>query len=122
METELIRKIPKIGRGSKMSIAKAALIYYYGEFAIETGGVGYFLTYGDLEAMHKIIDIAGAKHCSFFTAAQVSSCLGNSPYWNKELISGFYSGMRGHGGANCYKPSEKGEKYYKEVLSILPKS
>lgn len=104
-----MRKV-NIGRGSKMSIAKAALIYFYGDIGIT------FLHYGDLDAMHKIVDIAGAKHASFFTPVQVSSCLANSPYWEKTFICGFFKGFRGHGGANAYKPSEKGKEYYQKHL------
>lgn len=111
-----MRKIPRIGRGSKMSIAKAALIYYYRELPENSSGMIDFLDYGDLEAMHRIVDIAGCKHCSMLTAAQVSSCLASSPYWDKRFLPRFYKGMPGHGGANIYTPSEKGSKYYEENL------
>lgn len=110
-----MRDIPKIGRGKNMSVAKAALKFYFEE-AIPQRGEDVFLDYGDLDDMHRIIDIAGANHCSMFTATQVTSCLANSPYWDKEYISGVYSGMRGHGGANIFTPSEKGKQYYKQYL------
>ncbi|MFW6311362.1 MAG: hypothetical protein ACOC1K_03915 [Nanoarchaeota archaeon] len=98
-----------------MSIAKAALKFFYEE-AIPLRGSDTFLDYGDLEDMHRIVTIAGAKHCSFFTATQVTSRLANSSYWNKTFIPGFYSGMRGHGGANIFTPSEKGKEYYEKYI------
>ena len=79
-------------------------------------GENEFLDHGEVDDMHRIVTIAGAKHCSFFTPAQVTSCLAKSPYWNKRFIPGFYSGMRGHGGANIFTPSEKGKCYYNEHL------
>lgn len=111
------RKSPKLGRGKNMSIAKAALKFYYEELLSESyHDENSFLDYGDLDNMHRIVDIAGCNHCSFFTATQVSSCLSNSPYWDKKFIPGFYSGFKGHGGANIYRPSEKGKKFYLEKL------
>lgn len=110
-----IFKIPLLGKGKNMSIAKAALKFYYEE-AVPERGTDTFLDYGDLEDMHRIVTIAGAKHCSFFTAAQVSGRLAKSPYWNKKFIPGFYSGMRGHGGANIFTPSEKGKTYYENYI------
>lgn len=101
----------RIGKGSIMSIAKAAVVYFHEEFDGET------LNYGDLEAMHRIVTLAGAKQQSFFTPAQVSACLANSPYWNKKFVSTFYSGMRGHGGANCYSISDKGKEWYEKYKS-----
>lgn len=112
-----MRKIPKLGRGKNISIAKAALIFYFEECNFfKSHGEKAFLNYGDLDSMHRIVDIAGANHCSFFTATQVSSCLANSPYWDKEFIPGFYFGFKGHGGANIFTPSEKGKEYYKKKL------
>lgn len=100
-----------------MSIAKAALKYYYEESHFyETHGEKAFIDYGDLDSIHRIVDIAGANHCSFFTAAQVTSCLANSPYWHKRFCPGFYRGMRGHGGANIFTPSDKGKEYYRSHL------
>src|SRR4051812_36902394 len=95
----------KLGRGKHMSIPKAALIYFYGDFAKETNGVGQFLTWGDYGAMHNIVDIAGAKHISASTATKVSASLAASPYWDNNYCPGMYSGMMGNGGANCYVPS-----------------
>ncbi|MFW6015280.1 MAG: hypothetical protein ACOCRK_02480 [bacterium] len=99
-------KIPKIGRGKNMSIAKAALIVFYEfEFA------GPYIYTGNLVSIHLIIDIAGAKHCSFITARQVVACLNNSPYWN---VEGQVNVLRGI--ANCYIPSKEGKQYYNKYL------
>lgn len=110
-----------IGKGKKMSIAKAALIYYYETFlpyipSIDPENNTPTLNYGHLDGLHDIVDIAGAKNMSYLTHKQVSKRLANSPYWDKEFIPGFYSGLRGHGGANVYRPSDKGKKYYEEKL------
>lgn len=107
----------RIGRGKNMSIAKAALKFYFEEYDFyESHKEEAFLDYGNINDMHRIVDIAGAEHCSFLTSAQVTSCLANSPYWEKTFVHGFYSGMRGHGGANCFYPSEKGKEYYKNKI------
>ena len=109
-------KKPKLGKGKNMSIAKAALIFFFEDKDILKYGCS-FLTWGDLNAMHAIVDIAGANHCSFFTAVQVIACLRNSPYWKCEFVPGMYSGFqRGHGGASCCSPSEKGRLYYERNL------
>lgn len=107
-----------IGRGKKYSIAKAALIFYYEVKLKEYANINAapYLDYGELDDMHEIVEIAGAKQMSSYTPAQVSGRLANSPYWDKKYIAGFYAGMRGHGGANVYRPSKKGEKYYHKKL------
>lgn len=101
---------PTLGRGKNMSIAKAALKFYYEELA------GDFLVYGNVEDMHRIVDIAGAKHISFFTPTAVTKRLAQSPYWDKHFCRGFYAGFRGHGGANIFAPSEKGKAFYEKNL------
>lgn len=102
----------RIGRGTKMSIAKAALVFFYSDHDIPTSS----LNYGNLNDMHDIVDIAGAQHQSALTPAQVMSCLRTSPYWKCEFCPGYYSGFRGHGGASIAVPTEKGRKYYEEKL------
>lgn len=114
-------KTIKLGRGKNYSVAKAALLVYYSnthrkERAVDMNDNEYFFDHGDTFAMHEIVDVAGANHCSFFTPALVSGRLANSPYWNAVFVPGFYSGMRGHGGANTYTPSEKGKEYYNKYL------
>ena len=104
----------KIGHGKNMSIAKAGLKVFFEEK--EKLYLTNFITYDDLEFIHRVIDVAGASHCSFLTSYQVINCLRHSSYWDKELILGFFKGMRGHGNANCFSPSEKGIKYYIEHL------
>lgn len=99
-------KIPRIGRGKNMSVAKAALIVFY-----DKEGVGYFYT-GDLGYMHEIVDVAGAKHCSMYTAQQVASCLNSSPYWEATGRTKSW----GNSWAHCYEPSKKGEEYYEKNL------
>lgn len=101
-----------IGRGKNMSIAKAALKYYFEDFKEECDGVAWFLYSGDTNSMHKIIEIAGAEHCSFLTTHQVLSCIRSSPYW---IASGVIPGWRNRR-ANVYTPSEKGIKYYETYL------
>jgi hypothetical protein len=114
-------KKPRLGHGKNMSIAKAALKYYYEELDFrKTHGDNAFLDYGDIDGMHRIVTIAGANHCSFFTAAEVTACLANSPYWDKKFVRGFYSGMRGHGGANIFTPSKIGKHYYETNLKTIP--
>ena len=73
---------PRLGQGKNMSISQAGLIYYYKVFLPESFGVDFIYS-GDLDAFHKIVDIAGAKQCSWFTHHQVLNCLRSSPYWQK---------------------------------------
>ena len=103
----------KIGRGKNISIAKAALIYFYED--MDTSWEGRFLDYGDLKMAHTIIDIAGAQHAGPATSVQVTACLSSSNLWDKEMMYGFYKGI-GNGNCNAYIPSEKGKKYYEEHL------
>lgn len=112
-----------IGRGTIMSIPKAALVLYYEKVLPDYQGHSPnddykpFLTWGDFGLMHEIVDIAGAKHKSFLTPVQVSTRLARSPFWNKQFIQGFYSGFRGgQANANCLRPSEKGKRYYETYL------
>lgn len=110
-------KKPKIGKGKNMSIARAALIFFYEEFLPgEIEPQKAYLNYGHLDHMHRIVEIAGAKQASFFTHAQVSGRLASSPLWDHKLIAGFASGMRGHGSANVYRPNLKGEQVYNKTL------
>ncbi len=104
----------KIGHGKNMSIAKAGLKVFFEEK--EKLFLGNFINYDDLEFIHRVIDVAGASHCSFLTSPQVINCLYHSSYWDKTLAIGFFKGMRGHGNANSFSPSEKGKKYYLEHL------
>ena len=106
-----IRKI-NIGRGKNMSIAKAALKYYYENLKDECNGIGWFIYSGDLNGFHTIIDIAGAKHASFFTHHQVLNCIRNSPYWE---VSGTTKGWNNKY-ANIYTPNKKGLEYYEKYL------
>lgn len=62
-----MRKRPTLGRGKNMSIPKAALKFFFEEAITDRfRGENTFLDYGDLDDMHRIVDIAGANHCSFF--------------------------------------------------------
>jgi len=100
-----------IGRGEKMSVAKAALIFYFEEFD------GSLLTYGHLDEMGRIVAIAGAKQKSFFTPAQVTARLRASAFWDKKISIGHYRGTRrGRGDALIFQPSEKGRIYYDSFL------
>jgi len=98
-----------------MSVAKAALIWFYG-FMEEYYDCAVWLMYDMLNDIHAIVDIAGCKHCGMFTSEQVIRCLRNSPYWEHEFIPRMFSGMRGQQGACKFMPSDKGKKYYKKHL------
>lgn len=108
-----------IGPGTNMSIAKAALIFFYERNEDEFDS----LNYGNLFAMHAIVDIAGGQHIGPDTPAQVTARLAGSPYWDSELIRGMYKGMRGNGNAAFYTPSKKGKEFYeKHLKNVFPVS
>lgn len=98
-------KIPRIGRGKNMSIAKAALIVWW-RMQKEEYPPLFFYT-GEVTHMHDIVDVAGAKQVSFFTVQQVLNCLNSSPYWR---VSGWIAGYSEHR-ANTYVPSDKGNEW-----------
>ena len=109
------REIPTLGKGSNMSIPTAALKLFYEPELLDEYNAKYppeFFYTGDLDLLHKVVDIAGANHCSLYTAQQVCSRLNGSPYWE---VSGKIPGW-GNKKANTYKPSEKGKSYYEENL------
>ena len=89
-----------------MSVAKAALVAFF-EPEEPEHAPGYIYS-GDTDLLHRIVDIAGAKHRSFFTGNQVLSRLHNSPYWE---ITGYVRGWRERRAA-AYEPSEKGKTWY----------
>src|SRR5260221_7883336 len=112
MNMDMDRRIfPTIGKGKNMSISKAALIVFFQELKPEWENA--YIYSGDLKTAHDIIDVAGAKHCSATTTHQVLNCLNGSPYWctNNWQTKGW-----GNRRANCYRPSERGIKYYEEKL------
>lgn len=100
-----------IGRGKNMSIAKAALIVFFERVKPDWENA-YFYS-GDLNTLHEIVDVAGAEHCSAATIHQVLGCLNGSPYWGTD---NWQTKGWGNRRANCYRPSEKGIKYYEEKL------
>ena len=91
-----------------MSVAKAALVVFF-EPEEPKYAPSYFYS-GDLDTLHRIVDVAGAEHCSFFTSHQVLSRLHGSPYWK---IDGYVRGW-GERRAAVYRPSEKGKGWYNE--------
>jgi len=99
-----------------MSIAQAALKFYYEELKPLEGGDQPFLDYGQTENIDRIVAIAGTNHCGEFTAMLVTTRLGMSPYWDSVLVPRYYKDVQGHGAASFFYPSEKGEKYYNEKL------
>lgn len=107
----MIKLKPKLGRGKNMSIARAALIYYFESMLPESENA--FIYSGDLDVHHKIVDLAGAKHCSVLTAHRVLGCLNASPYWKSGLCQtkGWLNRR-----ANTYRPSELGKQYYENNL------
>lgn len=112
LKTCSMPEVGKIGKGKKMSIAKAALIVYFDEWPEgESGGYSYFCS-GDLDLLHKIIDVADAKHAGPGTHHQVLSRINSSSYWVANHKTVGWGGRR----AFCYTPSEKGKKYYEQNL------
>lgn len=113
-QTDIIMdmKMPRLGRGKNMSIAKAALVVFYEKVLPEFGKNAYVYS-GDLNTFHDIVDVAGANHCSFLTHHQVLSCMRSSSYWSTDgwQVKGWREKW-----ANCYRPSAKGKKYYEEML------
>lgn len=107
----------QIGKGKNMSIAKAGLVVYFEDRDFQRK-YDYF-DVGCPDPLHKIIDVAGAKHCSFLTPKQVIGRLRNSPYFVKKTIYGLYKGIRGNWRTSLLRPSEKGESYYKKELKQM---
>jgi hypothetical protein len=97
-----------IGRGTKFSIGKAALIYYYSLPDNDLGDA--FIYTGDLDAVHDIVDIAGAQHASMNTTRQVIGCINGSSFWEQ------HGEIQGWGNkiAHTYKPSQKGKDWYEQ--------
>jgi hypothetical protein len=67
-----------IGKGTNMSIAKAALKVFFEELIPDWPNAA--INSGDLDAIHRIVNVAGAKQASVFTHHQVLSCLRSSPF------------------------------------------
>ena len=106
-------KKPTLGKGTKMSIPKAAIVWFFeGWKGTECTQAPKFWYWGDYGFSHDIVDIAGARQASFFTTALVSKALSRSLYWDKYFHPSMCSGMRGQQGANIYKPSEKGKDWF----------
>jgi len=111
----------RTGRGKKMSIAKAALVWFYegwknGE-THDSQPIQW--DWGEYGASHEIIDIAGAENVGPNTTHCVSQALAKSPFWNKRFIRNFYSGI---GSANIYTPSEKGKEWFISYKNNLNKN
>lgn len=97
-----------------MSIAKAALVWFYEGW--KNTNCGFQPTqwnWGDFGISHDIIDIAGADHASANTTLCVSRALARSPLWKKTFIRDFYPGIS-NGAANIYEPSDLGKKWFDE--------
>ena len=103
-------EIPRIGRGKKMSIAKAGLIVFF-----DSENYLEFFDVGTFGMLHNIVEVAGAKHSSSFTAGQVMECLRKSDLWEKFKVEG-YKGIRGMSNIVGVKPSQKGISYYNQKL------
>ena len=109
-------KIPRIGRGKKMSIAKAGLIVYFNqENDFKEFDIGLF------GILHNIVDVAGANHASSFTAGQVMEILRKSDLWDKRKVWGMYGGMRGMSNIVFVRPSKEGIEYYNKKLKKTQK-
>jgi len=103
-------KKSKIGKCKYYPIPKAGLIFFY-EYRDCLGSIDW----GDLNAIHKIVDIAGGEHCSVDTGRQVLSRLRSSPFWESKKVRGMYSGI-GNGTASLFEPSDEGRRYYESHL------
>ena len=110
------KEIPTIGKGNNMSIAKAGLIVFYEQMTCENGFEYNEFDVGVPDLLHKIVEVAGAMHSSFFTPRQVMARLRSSPYFKKRIAYGMYSGIRGNWKTTLVKPSEKGKEYYNRNL------
>jgi len=108
----MVKEIPRIGKGKKMSIAKAGLIVFYEDMADGNGFVAEEFDVGCPDNLHKIIDVAGAKHSSFFTPRQVMARLRSSPYFESRTEYSVYKGILGNWRTTFCKPSQKGKEYY----------
>ena len=106
------KEIPKIGKGKNMSIAKAGLIIYFEQ---NEEGLDEF-DVGVPDPLHRIVDVAGCRHASFFTPKQVMARLYNSPFFDRRTVFGLYKGIRGNWKTICVKPSQKGINYYNQKL------
>lgn len=107
-------KIPTPGRGKNMSIAKAAIVWFFEGW--KKGDAMQQPTrwdWGDFGFSHEIIDIAGAKQCGPNTTHCVSAILAKSDLWNKRFYQHLYPGF-GTGAANVYTPSEAGKEWFKK--------
>lgn len=122
-KTEAMSYPKKIGKGKRISVAKAALVFWY-EVLLpwnkSTNVSEPVLYWGDFYHMEAISNIADTDSASYFLPAQISSRLATSPYWDKIFVEGVHKGFRGGArNANYYTPSEKGRLYYRDKLDGL---
>ena len=103
------------GRGKKMPIAKAALVWFFEGW--KDGDCCRLQPeswdWGDYGVSHEIVDIAGAENVGPNTTFCVSRALGRSPLWSKKFCRGFYAGIS-NGVANIYTPNDAGKKWYEK--------
>lgn len=115
-------KKPTLGRGKNMSIPKAAIVWFFEKWVDgdrEDAPTSWDI--GDYGFSHEIVEIAGAKQCSFFTSALVAKELARSNLWNKRRVWGMYGGLRGGiVNPNIFTPSEEGRRWFDEVYKGLP--
>ena len=113
-------KMGTVGRGKKMPIAKAAIVWFFEGWR---GGDCHIQPetwdWGKYGLSHEIVEIAGAEQVGPNTTLCVSRALARSPLWSKRFIQGFYSGIS-NGTANIYKPSDLGKKWYQDWKSTQP--
>ena len=105
-----------IGKGKNMSISRAALKVFFEEIApTEKEQEREYISSGDLNIIHRIVDVAGAEHASIHTLHQVLSRLSSSPYWHATHSTKGWNG----GTANCWIPTEKGRRYYEQRIKLM---
>lgn len=93
-----------------MSIAKAALKVFFEELIPDWPSAA--INSGDLDTIHRIVNVAGAKQASVFTHHQVLSCLRSSPFWEAKTYSSGWLERR----CNNYTPTDKGREFYNSNL------
>lgn len=105
-----------LGRGEKMSIPKAALVWFFEGYMKEDHSALPPRNWdiGNYGAAHVIVEIAGAMQMGPRTNRLVSDSLGRSPFWEKRRAWGMYSGFRGNtANPNIYTPSTSGIEWYR---------
>lgn len=107
-----------IGRRSEYKIPQAALIYYYGDFAKQSGDdPERFIARGDVDSIRRIATIAGVENPEKILPTQIVESLAQSPLWEKVYSPDLYADRKGRSSAYILRPSVRGTEFYKKKLS-----